>query len=50
MSFCRPGGQNGRMNLTGQQTLPFGDRIRALPLDALWRIGSVSLSGFGVEV
>ncbi|WP_432987432.1 ATP-binding protein [Dactylosporangium sp. CA-233914] len=23
---------------TGQQTLPFGDRIRAIPLDALWRL------------
>lgn len=22
---------------TGQQTLPFGDRLRALPLDAVWR-------------
>ena len=24
---------------TGQQTLPFGDRLRAVPLDALWRVG-----------
>ena len=23
---------------TGQQTLPFGDRFRAVPLDALWRL------------
>lgn len=23
---------------TGQQTLSFGDRIRALPMDALWRL------------
>jgi predicted AAA+ superfamily ATPase len=23
---------------TGQQTLPFGSRIRALPMDALWRL------------
>jgi predicted AAA+ superfamily ATPase len=23
---------------TGQQTLPFGNRIRALPMDALWRL------------
>lgn len=23
---------------TGQQTLPFGEKIRALPLDALWRM------------
>lgn len=23
---------------TGQQTLPFGDRLRALPIDALWRL------------
>jgi uncharacterized protein len=22
---------------TGQQTLPFGDRLRALPLDILWQ-------------
>jgi predicted AAA+ superfamily ATPase len=24
---------------TGQQTLPFGDRFRALPIDALWHLG-----------
>jgi predicted AAA+ superfamily ATPase len=23
---------------TGQQTLPFGEKIRAVPLDALWRL------------
>ena len=23
---------------TGQQTLPFGDKLRAVPLDALWRL------------
>jgi uncharacterized protein len=23
---------------TGQQTLPFGDRLRAVPLDALWQL------------
>ncbi|WP_281179795.1 hypothetical protein [Actinoplanes subtropicus] len=23
---------------TGAQTLPFGDKIRAVPLDALWRV------------
>lgn len=23
---------------TGQQTLPFGSKIRALPLEALWRV------------
>lgn len=23
---------------TGQQTLPFGDKIRALPADSLWRL------------
>jgi predicted AAA+ superfamily ATPase len=23
---------------TGQQTLPFGDKLRAMPLDALWRL------------
>ena len=27
----------GYVLYTGQQTLPFGDRIRALPIDALWR-------------
>jgi predicted AAA+ superfamily ATPase len=28
----------GYVLYTGQQTLPFGDRIRALPMDALWRL------------
>lgn len=23
---------------TGQQTLPFGDKLRAVPLDALWKL------------
>jgi hypothetical protein len=23
---------------TGQRTLPFGEKIRALPVDALWRL------------
>ena len=27
----------GYVLYTGQQTLPFGDRLRAVPLDALWR-------------
>jgi uncharacterized protein len=27
----------GYILYTGQQTLPFGDRLRALPLDALWQ-------------
>jgi uncharacterized protein len=27
----------GYILYTGQQTLPFGDRLRALPIDALWR-------------
>lgn len=27
----------GYLLYTGQQTLPFGDRLRALPIDALWR-------------
>ena len=27
----------GYVLYTGQQTLPFGDRLRALPIDALWR-------------
>jgi uncharacterized protein len=29
----------GYVLYTGQQTLPFGERIRAVPMDALWRIG-----------
>jgi predicted AAA+ superfamily ATPase len=28
----------GYVLYTGQQTLPFGDKIKALPLDALWRL------------
>ncbi|KLL12087.1 ATP-binding protein [Protofrankia coriariae] len=28
----------GYVLYTGQQTLPFGDRLRALPLDALWNL------------
>jgi hypothetical protein len=28
----------GYVLYTGQQTLPFGDKIRALPMDALWRL------------
>ncbi len=28
----------GYVLYTGQQTLPFGERIRAVPLDALWRL------------
>ncbi|WP_419997819.1 ATP-binding protein [Streptomyces boninensis] len=28
----------GYVLYTGQQTLPFGDRIRALPMDALWHL------------
>ncbi|MFE2444010.1 ATP-binding protein [Streptomyces melanosporofaciens] len=28
----------GYVLYTGQQTLPFGDRIRALPIDALWQL------------
>jgi predicted AAA+ superfamily ATPase len=27
----------GYVLYTGQQTLPFGDRLRALPVDALWQ-------------
>jgi predicted AAA+ superfamily ATPase len=30
----------GYVLYTGQQTLPFGDRLRALPLDALWESAS----------
>jgi predicted AAA+ superfamily ATPase len=29
----------GYVLYTGQQTLPFGDKIRAVPVDALWRLG-----------
>jgi hypothetical protein len=29
----------GYVFYTGQQTLPFGERLRALPLDALWQLG-----------
>lgn len=28
----------GYVLYTGQQTLPFGDRLRALPIDALWQV------------
>jgi predicted AAA+ superfamily ATPase len=28
----------GYVLYTGQQTLPFGEKIRALPMDALWRL------------
>ncbi len=28
----------GYVLYTGQQTLPFGDRLSALPLDALWNL------------
>lgn len=28
----------GYVLYTGQQTLPFGDRLRALPIDALWEV------------
>jgi uncharacterized protein len=28
----------GYVLYTGQQTLPFGDKLRAIPLDALWRL------------
>lgn len=28
----------GYVLYTGQQTLPFGERLRAIPLDALWRL------------
>ena len=29
--------QAGYVLYTGQQTLPFGDRLRALAIDVLWR-------------
>ena len=28
----------GYVLYTGQQTLPFGDRLRAMPMDALWHL------------
>jgi len=28
----------GHVLYTGQQTLPFGEKLRALPLDALWHL------------
>jgi len=28
----------GYVLYTGQQTLPFGEKIRAVPMDALWRL------------
>jgi predicted AAA+ superfamily ATPase len=30
----------GYVLYTGQQTLPFGPRFRALPIDALWRVAA----------
>jgi uncharacterized protein len=30
----------GYVIYTGQQTLPFGDRLRAIPMDALWRLSA----------
>jgi uncharacterized protein len=30
----------GYVLYTGQQTLPYGEKIRALPLDALWRVAA----------
>ncbi|MGH3628197.1 MAG: hypothetical protein ACRDRL_12270 [Sciscionella sp.] len=29
----------GYVLYTGQQTLPFGPKLRAVPIDALWRCG-----------
>src|SRR5262249_46381532 len=29
---------SGYVLYTGQETLPFGEKIRAVPLDALWRL------------
>lgn len=29
----------GYVLYTGQQTLPFGEKLRAVPMDALWRVG-----------
>ncbi|MGH3495711.1 MAG: ATP-binding protein, partial [Sciscionella sp.] len=33
----------GYVLYTGGQTLPFGEKLRAVPMDALWRIGPVPL-------
>jgi predicted AAA+ superfamily ATPase len=30
----------GYVLYTGQQTLPFGDKIRALPIEALWSVSA----------
>lgn len=32
----------GVLLYTGEQTLPFGDRLWAMPMDALWRWGAAS--------
>ncbi|WP_207918741.1 hypothetical protein [Saccharopolyspora karakumensis] len=48
-SLAEPGGSVGAVLVgdrfvagyvlyTGQQTLPFGDKVRAVPMDALWRL------------
>ena len=29
----------GYVLYTGQQTLPFGEKLRAVPMDALWHLG-----------
>ncbi|HEX6526311.1 MAG TPA: DUF4143 domain-containing protein [Streptosporangiaceae bacterium] len=35
----------GYVLYTGQQTLPFGDRLRALPIDAIWQTSPLPLYG-----
>jgi hypothetical protein len=41
MTTDRPSGDRfvaGYVLYTGQQTLPFGEKIRAHPIDAAWRL------------
>ncbi|MFZ1694793.1 MAG: hypothetical protein WAT74_16460, partial [Flavobacteriales bacterium] len=37
----------GVLLYTGEQTLPFGDRIWAMPIDGLWRWGAVPMDPSG---
>jgi len=34
----------GLVLYTGQQTLPFGPKMRAMPISAVWEIGAASTS------
>jgi uncharacterized protein len=35
----------GYLLYTGTETLPFGPKFRAVPIDALWRVGSEAADG-----